>query len=81
MSDPETTPRRHKGQGFYFDPGNATCWPTPDLGDPTAMKQQGHRSVQQHRAYKDRARGDDLVAEATSVAARWDPSPTEDDVE
>lgn len=36
MSDDEvTTPKRHGGLGFYFDPGNATCWPTPDLGDPS----------------------------------------------
>lgn len=47
-----------------------------EVPERLAMKQQGHRSVQQHRAYKDRARGDDLVAEATAVAARWDPSPT-----
>lgn len=28
-------PKRHGGSGAYFDPGNGTCWPCPDFGDPT----------------------------------------------
>lgn len=27
-------PKRHGGSGAYFDPGNSTCWPSPDMGDP-----------------------------------------------
>ena len=33
--DKVTTPKRHGGLGFHFDPGNSTCWPTPDMGDPS----------------------------------------------
>ena len=32
--DKVTTPRRHGGLGFHFDPGNATWLPAPDRGEP-----------------------------------------------
>lgn len=46
---------------------------TGGVDERLVMKQQGHQSLPQHRAYKRRARGDNLLVPAQVVGDRCDP--------